>query len=275
MIAGIIGGTGKMGRLFGSVLERHGFEVRVSGRRTELTNRQLAEESDLIMVSVPIRSTAGVISEIAPLLGKEQLLCDLTSLKAVPVEAMLRSEAQVLGMHPLFGPTVPSLRNQTVILTPARCSTPIASRVPEILRAEGADLVIMNPDAHDRLMAIIQGLTHFGNLCMADAIRRSGTDLAIALGATSPVYRIQMALIGRLLSQDPALYGDILQLNPHVPGVLAAFGAAAADLRERVEGGDLSSFVEFFGRNAEMYRPYLDQAAAETDALIAYLTEKK
>jgi prephenate dehydrogenase len=271
MIAGIIGGTGKMGRLFGSVLERHGFEVRVSGRRTGLTNRKLAEESDLVMVSVPIRSTVGVIGEIAPLLGKEQLLCDLTSLKAAPVKAMLSSGAQVLGMHPLFGPTVPSLRNQTVILTPARCSTPLASRIPEVLRYEGANLVVMDPDAHDRLMAVIQGLTHFGNLCMADAIRRSGTDLAAALEATSPVYRIQMGLIGRLLSQDPALYGDMLQLNPHVPPVLASFGEAAADLKKRVESGELPSFVEFFGRAAEMYRPYRDQAAAETDALIGFL----
>jgi prephenate dehydrogenase len=274
MIAGIIGGTGKMGRLFGALLSRHGFEVRVSGRKTEQTNRQLAEESDIVMVSVPIRSTVGVIEEIAPLLGKGQLLCDLTSLKTGPVGAMLESEAQVLGMHPLFGPTVPSLRGQTVILAPARCGTPIAARIPEILRAEGADLVIMDPDAHDRLMAVIQGLTHFGNLCMADAIRRSGTDLATALGVTSPVYRIQMGLIGRLLSQDPALYGDILQLNPHVPAVLASFGAAAADLRERVEGGDLTSFVEFFGRAAEAYRPYLDQAASETDALIGFLAER-
>ena len=275
MIAGIIGGTGKMGRLFGAVLERHGFEVRVSGRKTELTNRQLAEESDLVMVSVPIRSTVGVIGEIAPLLGKDQLLCDLTSLKAGPVKAMLESEAQVLGMHPLFGPTVPSLRNQTVILTPARCGTLFCSRVPGILREEGADLVIMDPEAHDRLMAVIQGLTHFGNLCMADAIRRSGSDPAAALGATSPVYRIQMGLIGRLLSQDPALYGDMLQLNPHVPPVLASFEAAAADLRGRVEGGDLPSFVEFFGRAADTYRPYLDQAAAETDALIGFLAGRR
>jgi prephenate dehydrogenase len=271
MIAGIIGGTGRMGRFFGTVLERHGFEVRVSGRSTELTNQKLAEESDLVMVSVPIRSTVGVIEEIAPLLYGDQLLCDLTSLKAGPVEAMLASKAQVLGMHPLFGPTVSSLRNQTVILTPARCGTLFCSRVPGILREEGANLVIMDPDAHDRLMAVIQGLTHFGNLVMAEAIRRTGTDLAGALEATSPVYRIQMGLIGRLLSQDASLYGDMLQLNPHVPGVLGSFEAAATDLRARVEGGELSSFVDFFERVADLYRPYRDQAAGETDALIEFM----
>ncbi|MDD1664343.1 MAG: prephenate dehydrogenase/arogenate dehydrogenase family protein [Methanomicrobiales archaeon] len=275
MIAGIIGGTGKMGRLFGAVLERHGFEVLVSGRSTALTNRRLAETSDLVMVSVPIRSTVGVIGEIAPFLTEEQLLCDLTSLKEGPVKAMLSSKAQVLGIHPLFGPTVSSLRNQTVILTPARCGTALSLRLPGIFREEGANLVVMTPEAHDRLMAVIQGLTHFGNLCMADAIRRTGTDLAVALNATSPVYRIQMGLIGRLLSQDPALYGDMLQLNPYVPGVLSAFEGAAADLRERVESGELPSFTEYFGRVAEMYRPYRDQAAAETDALIEFMAGKR
>ena len=275
MIAGIIGGTGKMGRLFGAMLERHGFEVIVSGRSTELTNRRLAEESDLVMVSVPIRSTIGVIGEIAPLLTEEQLLCDLTSLKEGPVKSMLASKAQVLGTHPLFGPTVSSLRNQTIILTPARCETALSLQLTRIFREEGANLVVMTPEAHDRLMAVIQGLTHFGNLCMADAIRRTGTDLATALGATSPVYRIQMGLIGRLLSQDPALYGDMLQMNPYVPGVLSAFEGAAADLRGRVESGDFPSFAEFFERVAEMYRPYRDQAAAETDALIEFMAEKR
>jgi prephenate dehydrogenase len=275
MIAGIIGGTGRMGRFFRPVLERHGFEVLVSGRATGLTNRMLAEESDLVMVSVPIRSTVGVIGEIAPLITEEQLLCDLTSLKAEPVKAMLSSKAQVLGMHPLFGPTVSSLRNQTVILTPARCGSPLSLRLPEILRAEGANLVVMAPEAHDRLMAVVQGLTHFGNLCMADAIRRTGTSLAAALEATSPVYRIQMGLIGRLLSQDANLYGDMLQLNPHMPGVLAAFEEAAADLRKRVEGGEPASFVEFFGRIAELYLPYRDQAASETDTLIEFMAGRK
>lgn len=275
MIAGIVGGTGKMGRLFGSVLERHGFEVLVSGRSTPLSNRKLAEESDLVMVSVPIRSTVGVIGEIAPLLTEEQLLCDLTSLKGGPVKAMLSSKAQVLGTHPLFGPTVSSLRNQTIILTPARCGTALSLRLPEIFRDEGANLVVMTPEAHDRLMAVIQGLTHFGNLCMAEAVRRTGTDLAAALEATSPVYRIQMGLIGRLLSQDPTLYGDMLQMNPFVPEVLAAFGGAATDLRGRVESGDLPSFAEFFERVAEMYRPYRDQAAAETDALIEFMAGRR
>ena len=38
MKAGIIGGTGRMGRLFAKVFERAGYEVLVSGRKTALTS---------------------------------------------------------------------------------------------------------------------------------------------------------------------------------------------------------------------------------------------
>src|SRR5512136_573051 len=100
MKAGIIGGTGKMGGLFAGVLARAGWEVMVSGRSTHLTIRELADRTDLVMVSVPIRETVPVIRAIAPHLRADQVLCDLTSLKVVPVRAMLESRAQVIGFHP-------------------------------------------------------------------------------------------------------------------------------------------------------------------------------
>src|SRR5208283_3092649 len=120
MKAGIIGGTGKMGKLFAPVFERAGYEVTVSGRSTTVTNAEIAETCDLVVVSVPIRDTVRIIGEIAPLLGKDQVLCDFTSLKVAPVAAMLKSEAQVIGLHPMFGPTVSSIARQTIIMCPAR-----------------------------------------------------------------------------------------------------------------------------------------------------------
>src|SRR5690606_1266379 len=77
MLAGIIGGTGQMGRFFAGVFEEAGWDVIVSGTKTPLTNRDVAEMADLVMVSVPIRATVGVIREVAPLLSEEQVFCDL------------------------------------------------------------------------------------------------------------------------------------------------------------------------------------------------------
>ncbi|MFY9545509.1 MAG: prephenate dehydrogenase/arogenate dehydrogenase family protein, partial [Candidatus Methanoculleus thermohydrogenotrophicum] len=115
MLAGIIGGTGQMGRFFAGVFEEAGWEVVVSGTKTPRTNQDVAEMADLVMVSVPIRATVGVIREVAPLLSEEQIFCDLTSLKVEPVRAMLASRAEVIGLHPMFGPGAVSLRGQTIV----------------------------------------------------------------------------------------------------------------------------------------------------------------
>jgi prephenate dehydrogenase len=268
MKAGIIGGTGKMGRLFEPVFERAGYDVMVSGRSTQLTNTRLAEQCDLVIVSVPIRDTVPVIKEIAPVLTRDQLLCDFTSLKVAPVTAMLKSEAQVIGLHPLFGPTVQSLLHQTIIVCPVRATEESVSSLLAIFGREGAECTISTPDEHDRMMAVVQGLTHFVTLCMAESIRRMGIDINTTRAFTSPVYQIELSLVGRLLSQDPSLYADILQQNPYVPGVLSACTDSAGDLRNIVLSKNTRRFNDFFLEDRRHLGPWCDEGMKATDALI-------
>jgi len=274
MKAGIIGGTGKMGKLFQPVFERAGYEVLVSGRTTDVTKEEIAENCDLVIVSVPIHDTVNVIREIAPLMSERQILCDFTSLKVEPVAAMLESKAQVIGLHPMFGPTVSSIARQTIVMCPARVSGTTLSDLRHIFLAEGAVCTIATPEEHDRMMAIVQGLTHFVTICMADSIRRLGVDIEKTGPFMSPVYQIELSLMGRLLSQDPALYADILQENPFVPEVLSACRAAAADLSGIVESGDPDAFAEFFSRNTKHLGTYCGRGQVLTDALIECMVKK-
>lgn len=268
MKAGIIGGTGKMGQLFVPVFERAGYEVLVSGRKTKLTNAELASQCDLVIISVPIHDTVRVISEIAPLMRPDQVLCDFTSLKAKPVEAMLKSGAQVIGLHPMFGPTVSSIRGQTIIVCPARADADRVNALLEVFRNEGAACTITTPEEHDRVVAVVQGLTHFVTLCMADSIRRLNMDIRVTQEFTSPVYQIELSLMGRLLSQDPALYADILQQNPAVPAALAACRESAAELSAIVATQDPEQFRAFFDRNSRHLGSYCEDGQKITDALI-------
>jgi len=274
MKAGIIGGTGKMGRLFTPVFEGAGYDVLVSGRSTLLTNTDLAEQCDLVIVSVPIHDTVRVIGEISPVLTKDQLLCDFTSLKTGPVAAMLKSKAKVIGLHPLFGPTVQSLRHQTIIVCPARAEETVLRSLLTLFCDEGAQCTIATPEQHDRMMAVVQGLTHFVTLCMADSVRRLGIDIETTRAFTSPVYQIELSLVGRLLSQDPLLYADMLQQNPFVPGVLSKCTSSAEDLRRIVDTGDAELFCEFFNRNSRHLGAYCDEAMKTTDALIEYMVTR-
>ncbi|NYT07701.1 MAG: prephenate dehydrogenase/arogenate dehydrogenase family protein [Methanomicrobiales archaeon] len=274
MKVGIIGGTGKMGHLFAGVFERAGHEVRVCGRTTVVTCQELAQECDLVMVSVPIRDTVEVIRRIAPLLSPGQVLCDLTSLKVGPVTAMLESAASVIGFHPMFGPGVPSLRGQTIVATPVRCTTETLHAILSIFECEGAGITISTPEEHDRVMALVQGLTHSVTLLVADTMRRLAMTPEETAPFMSPVYQIEMGLVGRLLSQEPDLYGDILRLNPFVPPILAAYAQSLAELREIVDAGDAGAFSTLFERNAAHFGSYCTRAAAETDFLIRAMVDR-
>jgi len=274
MKAGIIGGTGKMGRLFGRVFESAGYEVLLSGRKTAITATDIAAQCDIVIVSVPIRETIRVIHEIAPLLKSGQLLCDFTSLKVRPVQAMLESRADVIGLHPMFGPTVKSIKNQTIIVCPARAAEARVAELTRIFEKQGAVCTIATPEEHDRTVAVVQGLTHFVTLCVADTVRRLGVDLQKTEQFESPVYQIELSLVGRLLSQDPALYADILQQNPYVPEVLAACRSSAADLAAIVEAKDPGRFREFFEKNSRHLGTYCEQGQKTTDALIECMVNR-
>ncbi len=269
---GIIGGTGKMGRLFARVFADAGFCVMVSGRNTPLTSLDIAQKADVVMISVPIHATVTVIREVAPLLGKKQILCDLTSLKVLPVEAMLSSKAEVIGFHPMFGPSVSGLTGQTIIVTPARCQPASCDLLTGVFLAEGARITYATPDEHDRLMAVIQGLTHFKSLVMAETLRRLQIKPEMTRSFTSPVYQIEMNIAGRLLAQDKTLYGDILTQNPYIPDVLDTCFHAVSDIRKTITDTDLDGFFSLFDMNQEWFGPFCASAMEESDRVIRSMT---
>jgi len=263
-----------MGSFFRRVWERAGHEVLISGRTTTCTSLDLARKSDVIMVSVPIRATAQVIEEIALVLTDNQVLCDLTSLKMKPVEAMLASKAEVLGLHPMFGPGVRSLQGQTILACPVRCRKETKDIFFTIFMNQGARVVSISPEEHDCLMAVIQGLTHFSTLCMAETMQRLHTDIDRALECTSPIYRIEIGLIGRLLDQDPDLYGDMLSLNPFILPMLEKFREATESLSRILQHKDAEGFHQFFIDNALTFARYRAKATLETDAVIDFLVNQ-
>jgi prephenate dehydrogenase len=170
---GIVGGTGGIGKWFAAFFAAEGYPVHVTGRSTGMPLPELAGACRIVIVAVPMASTIGVIREVGPLLPEETLLMDLTSLKAEPVRAMLAdSRAEVIGCHPLFGPDAPSLAGQNIVLCPAR-----GGRWLDFLQRtfvkNGARITVTAPAEHDRMMALIQGLTHLDTILMGLTLQDS------------------------------------------------------------------------------------------------------
>ena len=274
LITGIIGGTGQMGRFFSGVFQRAGYDVMISGRKTPVTSRDIVKNADLVMVTVPIRDTRDVIREIAPMLSPDQVVCDLTSLKVFPVEEMLKSDAEVIGLHPMFGPSVKSLEKQTIIVTPARCKKETLNALTCICTREGAHITVTTPETHDRMMAVVQGLTHFVTIAMAETMRRTGIRPEETIPFMSPVYQIETGLVGRLLSQDPGLYADMLCYNPYVPPVLETCSEAIRETENIVRSGRREDFEQVFNDDARFFGNFAGQGASLTDFLIECMVKR-
>lgn len=254
----IIGNAGKYGRWleqFFNHLISEGLVASVFGADvgTPETNLDVASRADVVVVAVPPRVTVGVIREITPVLRPGQLVMDITSLKVEPIRAMLESAAEVRGLHPMCAP--PRLfnwRGQTVADCPVRLAQ-WREWSDAVLRWSGARLKVCSPEQHDHHMAVVQGLVHATELVMASVIRNMGVNVRESLGYTSPIYRIALSLIGRILKQNPELYADIQMLNPAVPVFLQAAAQELGRFQDIVEAGDQRQFTAGFLANREHF----------------------
>jgi len=237
---GIIGGTGGIGKWFADFFAGQGHRVLVSGKPEGggPSLADLAATCRIVVVAVPIAATIDVIGEVGPLLPEETLLMDLTSLKEKPVRQMLAaSSAEVIGCHPLFGPDAPSMNGQNIVLCPARGGRWLGF-LQGIFVKNGARITVTSPTEHDRMMALIQGLTHLETLLTGLTLRDSGVEPAELESFSTPVFRTKQAIAAKVFGPRPGLYAALLADNPNMPAVLETFGRNLARVGELIRQGD-------------------------------------
>ena len=72
----------------------------------------------------------------------------------------------------------------------------------------------MEAKAHDEAMTLIQALRHFATFAYGWHLSREQANLDRLLSLSSPIYRLELAMVGRLFAQDPHLYADIILSSP-------------------------------------------------------------
>lgn len=235
---GIVGGTGGIGRWFAGFFRDAGFPVRTAGRASAPDLPAMARESDVLIVSVPIDVTLDVIRQAGPHVRGGSLLMDLTSLKAEPVRAMLAaSTAEVAGCHPLFGPDVPSIAGQNIVLCPGRGRRWL-NWLADLFKEKGAGVIETTPERHDRMMAIVQGLTHLDTVVMGLTLRETGMDPGELESFSTPAFRARLKMIEKVFDGSPGLYASIIMGNPDIPDMIRRFEKNLRALKELVSRGD-------------------------------------
>ena len=262
----LVGGRGAMGQLLDRELRARGHQI-VSvdvGDDPEPAVR----DADVVVIAVPMDRVVATIESLGPMVRPDALLCDINSLKRDACAALARvGRSEALGTHPMFGPSVASLRRQKVIACPVRPG-PMTDWWLTELGALGADVVQADPDVHDRMMAVVQVLVHYSTLVMGEALRQSGPDVRQTLQFTSPIYRLELAFVGRLFAQDPDLYAEIEMQNPHARQARAAFRAALERVDEVLGTGDRDAFRSMFHAVREFLGDFSEDAMRLSDFII-------
>ncbi len=270
---GVVGGTGGMGQFLAATLAAAGYEVAVVGLESAETAEQLAARVDVLFLAVPIAITASLATRVGPHLQAGACLADITSLKSAPLAAMLAATSdcvEVVGTHPMFGPSSGSFDRQKVVVCAGRGSVWHA-RLAELFAALGAEIVHASAAEHDRHMALIQVLVHEKTMVMGSVLERLGADLKRSLDFASPIYRAELSMIGRMYSQSAELYAGIVTQNPEGAQVLATFREESERLTRLAEGGDREAIAERFVQVAQFLHTFAAWARRQSDAILADL----
>lgn len=287
--AAVVGGYGGMGKLFASLLASEGFDVVVSGP-TESKGGRVSEElgaeytpdnvsavsgADVVVVSVPIDKTLQVIEQVGPHLAKGALIMDVTSIKKEPCDAMVKhcgKGVEILGTHPIFGPRVGKIDGQVFVLTPVR-EGKWTKKIRAILAKHKVKIHESTPVAHDRVMAVVQGLTHFTYISLGKTLKELDFDIKESRNYSSPIYELMLDIVGRIIGQDPKLYAEIQMRNREIPAVHKAFLKTARSLSEIIEKQDEQSFIKVMAEAAKHFDD-VDRAMGRSDKAISSLVSE-
>ena len=273
---GILGGTAGMGAFMAKVLRDSAFTVEVMGLDEGRTAEEVAASNDLVILAVPIAETVEMAKRIGPHLRAGACLMDVTSLKTKPLAAMLestRDDVEVVGTHPMFGPHGVDFDRQKVVLCRGRGDTWF-DRVKKLYEAFGAETLEASPEEHDQQMAMIQVLIHEKTMVLGSTLERLGIDLSRSLQFASPIYRTELALIGRLYSQRAELYADILTGNEHAFQASHVFEQEAGHFARAVSMRDRETVLRRFRQVADWMQDFAKWGKSQSDAILEELVRR-
>jgi prephenate dehydrogenase len=287
MKVAVIGGTRGLGNWIANFLSERGCPVTITGRNSLMgeaiankmgvsytsNNAGATSQAEIVIIAVPIDATPRTIKEVAPHLQKGALLVDVTSVKEKPAEIMYQEvpdDVEVLPTHPMFGPRVRSLDGQVIVLTPKNEEGKWYKTAVKFLEKEQARVLITTPEIHDRMMGIVQGLTHFAYISVAVAIEKMQIEIKESRKFASPIYSLMLDMIARIVAQNPYLCYSIQTQNQYIPEVHEALLETFRELKSMVDEENQEGFVKAMSSAAKNLDD-LEAALGRSDKAISAL----
>ncbi len=200
--------------------------------------------ADVIVIATPLGTMSAVFDQLVPVLPSDVIITDVGSAKVRLIE-LARSRlneqfCRFVPAHPVAGAehsgfeaaTVDLYEKRRVVLTPVSATDATAIQlVKELWQCCGAELVIMDAQAHDDVLALTSHLPHAVAYLLVDLLVQQGGQDARQFAAGG-FYDIT-----RIASSSPEMWRDIfndnsdsvVKLLDHYIDGLSAFKQAIAD----------------------------------------------
>ncbi len=265
----IIGGNGAIGSTFVKVFQKLKLKVYVLEKKNSKELQHYLNLVNVIILSVPIDKTHSLIKKVGPLLNKNQLLMDLTSIKKDFIKLMKEStKAEIISLHPLFGP-LKNISGQNIIILKVRGQT-FYSTIKKLLEKLKLKTLEIPASKHDPAMAVIQSLVHLMAFTLIKTTKDLGFSFKELEKIATPLYRLHFDLANRLLYQSSELYADISFLNPYVEKTGRTFQENFDNYLKMINRQERDEFIQSFKKNASLLK---DKKAAflRSEKIMEYL----
>ncbi len=270
----IIGGAGQLGCIFVDLFKRSSYQVHVIEKDDWQNSESILSNASVVIVTVPIRSTLNIINRLNNL-PHDCILADFTSVKESPLHEMMKVHSgPVVGLHPMFGPDVTGLIKQTIIACEGRNAKDYQWLLNQF-QVWGAKMYSVAAHEHDQAMSMVQVMRHFSTIAYGYHLMSEGADIEKLVNMSSPIYRLELIMVGRLFAQDPILYSDIIFANPDNIGMMKRFAYRFLELLEDVEMNDKDAFVNMFNQVSHWFGDYANEFLSESKAMLLKANELK
>ncbi|MGI6637507.1 MAG: prephenate dehydratase domain-containing protein [Desulfobulbus sp.] len=206
-------GTGAMSQWFAERLRGEGYNVLLTGRKSELRPEKMVQQADVVVICVPISATSATVQHYGPLLTQGQALILLAGESEGTIQSALAATdpgVEVMLVHNLWGPKAATMRDKNAIIVRTSRSGVFCSEFESFLYKHGADIFHDSPSKHDLLMGVGQRLPTIISVALAMTLHDNhitSEDIASHCSLTSLYSILAMA---RVHSQNARTYAEIM-----------------------------------------------------------------
>lgn len=270
----VFGGKGALGARLVSQLRQTGYSVTTIDKDDDWPDKDDLNQAQLVLMSVPVNKTVELIKQLPPL-AEDCVLADVTSIKAAPLNAMLEQHSgPVVGLHPMFGPSVQNLAKQLVVVTHGRQPERYQWLLDQFVNW-GAHLHEVNADKHDDAMGWIQAMRHLSTFAYGVHLANEGVDIKDLLELSSPIYRMELMMIGRLFAQNAELYADIIAANKEKFASIRRYLQQFSAIIDDIEKGKKSDFISLFDEVSQYFGEFSGQFLKESESLVQLADDQR